>query len=274
MSTEMTSSVGWWWKNGVSRDNPFSREQVDEISSSIGLRLLGSARGNPRKGTAIFVNKLKAQSGGHRELFRFVPPLPDDTGKSYSYVVVSSILSSFDNREPETFFFPADKHGVVREGGRGVPFVFTSQTGYADIDRAIREAGYAVRRPSRENPRLSPLERARDKTMRTRGPYVGSDMTDEQWRKFGAKWRADYVKALVAGHGRAGSEDYTPPVDRREAEDVVMAQWMRMKNKKSRSSFIRAVGGSNELDAVTNEKLQHDLNWDALGWDPYLGGEY
>jgi hypothetical protein len=92
-----------------------------------------------QKKVARFVMDVSGRFSGRAELYRLSHVLRDEDRKSSGrYVVVSAVSVAFTG--PETYIFPADETGAVRDWGE-LP---GSYRGGLSIQEALERAGYVV----------------------------------------------------------------------------------------------------------------------------------
>lgn len=86
---------------------------------------------------------------GDAVFFQLDPPLVEtklgwdgepDEEVPHEYVIVSAVPSAFDSMRPETYIFPANSDGTIKNWGE-LP---GSQRGFCDVERALTELGYEV----------------------------------------------------------------------------------------------------------------------------------
>lgn len=91
-----------------------------------------------KKKVATFIKKLENFTGEAR-LYQLQPPMVDEDGGAVEYVAVSATIAMFSG--PETYIFPADAKGKVKNWGE----LTGSYRGGLDFEEALSGAGYSIK---------------------------------------------------------------------------------------------------------------------------------
>jgi hypothetical protein len=88
--------------------------------------------------TAKLIKDVSKNYVGTVNLYKLSPPIKDDEGKEYEYVVCSTVNAMFSGIE--TFIFPSDDQGVVLSWGE----LEGSQRGTTSHKKVLADAGYTL----------------------------------------------------------------------------------------------------------------------------------